>query len=61
MPAYCAAAPSSCSMSSSRLYFATRSERHSDPVLIWVAAVQTARSAMVVSSVSPERCEMTDV
>ena len=29
------------------------------PVLIWPALVATARSAMVVSSVSPERCEMT--
>ncbi len=38
---------------------ATRSERHSEPVLIWPAPVATARSAMVVSSVSPERCEIT--
>ena len=29
------------------------------PVLIWPQPVATARSAMVVSSVSPERCEMT--
>ena len=47
-------------MRSSWLYFAMRSERDSEPVLIWVAAVATAMSAMVVSSVSPERCEMTD-
>jgi hypothetical protein len=47
-------------MRSSWLYLATRSERESDPVLIWPAAVPTARSAMQVSSVSPERCEMTE-
>jgi hypothetical protein len=46
-------------MRSSWLYLATRSERHSEPVLIWVAVVATAMSAMVVSSVSPERCETT--
>jgi hypothetical protein len=28
-----------------------------DPVLIWVAAVAAAMSAIVVSSVSPERCD----
>ena len=32
-----------------------------DPVLIWPTPVATARSAMKVSSVSPERCEMTEV
>ena len=42
-------------MRSSWLYFATRSERLNEPVLIWPARVATARSAMVVSSVSPER------
>jgi hypothetical protein len=46
-------------MRSSWLYLATRSERHSEPVLIWVAVVATAISAMVVSSVSPERCDTT--
>ena len=40
-----------------RLYFASRSERDGAPVLIWPAAVATARSAIVVSSVSPERAE----
>ena len=54
-----ALAPSSSSMRSSWLYLATRSERLAEPVLIWPAPVATARSAMVVSSVSPERCEMT--
>src|SRR5690625_7111720 len=48
-------------MRNRRLYLATRSERHSEPVLIWPAAVATARSAMVVSAVSPERWEMTAV
>ena len=47
-------------MRSSWLYLAMRSERDSDPVLIWVAAVATAMSAMVASSVSPERCDTTD-
>ena len=45
-------------MRSRRLYLATRSERASEPVLIWPERVATARSAMKVSSVSPERCEM---
>ena len=45
-------------MRRSWLYFATRSERDAEPVLIWPAFVATARSAMNVSSVSPERCEM---
>ena len=40
---------------------AMRSERDSEPVLIWPALVPTAMSAMVLSSVSPERCEITAV
>ena len=40
---------------------AMRSVRERLPVLIWPALVATARSAMKVSSVSPERCEMTAV
>ena len=44
-------------MRSSWLYLATRSERDIDPVLICVALLATAMSAMVASSVSPERCE----
>ena len=47
-------------MRSSWLYLATRSERHGAPVLIWPALVATAMSAIVASSVSPERCEITD-
>ena len=48
-------------MRSSWLYFATRSERDGAPVLICPQPVATARSAIVVSSVSPERCDMTAV
>src|SRR5262249_55726758 len=59
LPAYFAALPSASSMRKSWLYFATRSERQSEPVLICVAVVATERSAIVVSSVSPERCEIT--
>ena len=58
-PAYTADSPSSDSISSSRLYLATRSERAGAPVLIIPAPVATARSAIVVSSVSPERWEIT--
>src|SRR5262249_32529759 len=53
-----AAAPSSSSIRSSWLYLQIRSVRLADPVLIWPAAVPTARSAIVESSVSPDRCEM---
>ena len=38
-----------------------RSERDSEPVLICPQLVATARSAMVESSVSPERCDITEV
>jgi hypothetical protein len=38
-----------------------RSVREAEPVLICPALVATARSAMKVSSVSPERCEMIEV
>ncbi len=41
------------------MYFATRSVRDGAPVLIWPAFTATARSAIVVSSVSPERWEIT--
>merc|ERR1740130_260985 len=58
LPAYTALSPSSSSMRMSWLYLALRSERHGAPVLIWPVQSPTARSAMVVSSVSPERCEV---
>ena len=48
-------------MRSSWLYLATRSERAGAPVLIWPMLSATARSAMVASSVSPERWEVTAV
>src|SRR5918993_350406 len=57
-PAYTAASSSSSSIRSSWLYLATRSDRAGAPVLIWPALVATTRSAIVTSSVSPERCEM---
>ena len=52
---YFAPTPSAFSMRRRRLYLATRSLRHGAPVLIYGALVPTARSAMVVSSVSPDR------
>src|SRR3989442_4009784 len=58
-PGYSASAPSSSSIRSSWLYLATRSVREGAPVLIWPAPVATTRSEMVVSSVSPERWEIT--
>ena len=42
-------------MRSSWLYLATRSLRAGAPVLIWPLPTATARSAIVVSSVSPLR------
>ena len=42
-------------MRSNWLYLAMRSVRLAEPVLIWPTPVATARSAMKVSSVSPER------
>ena len=43
----------------SSLYLAMRSVREREPVLIWPVPRPTARWAMVTSSVSPERCDMT--
>src|SRR5712692_1347881 len=50
---------SSSSILRSRLYFATRSPRDGAPVLICPRFRATERSAMKVSSVSPERCDRT--
>src|SRR5271169_3998669 len=61
LPAKRAASPSWCSMRSSWLYFAMRSVRLAEPVLICPAPVATTRSAMNGSSVSPERCDTTEV
>lgn len=55
---YFAQLSSSSSMRISWLYFAIRSVRDIEPVLICPAFVATARSAIVVSSVSPLRWEM---
>ncbi len=60
-PGTAATGPSSSSMRSSWLYFATRSLRAGAPVLIIPQLVATARSAIVASSVSPLRCDITDV
>src|SRR5215471_5601852 len=61
LPGKRAAPPSSSSILSSWLYFAMRSVREAEPVLIWPAPVATARSAIKASSLSPERCEITEV
>src|SRR5262249_44566519 len=61
LPGYAASPPSASSIRSSWLYLATRSEREGAPVLICPHPVATARSAIVVSSVSPERCDRTAV
>ena len=61
LPRKAAASPRSSSMRSSWLYLATRSLRAGAPVLIWPQFVATARSAMVVSSVSRSGWDMTAV
>src|SRR5262249_44662256 len=58
-PPYLWLSPSSSAMRRSWLYFATRSERDAEPVLICPEPVATARSAMKATSLAPERCEMT--
>ena len=55
LPAYSAISPNSSSIRMSWLYLAIRSVRDIEPVLICPQLVATAISAMVVSSVSPER------
>src|SRR5258706_13923756 len=57
-PKYCPFPWSSSSMRKSWLYLATRSVRETDRVLICPVLSATERSAIVVSSVSPERCEI---
>src|ERR1019366_8362056 len=61
LPSNCAAAPNCSSMRSNWLYLTMRSVRLAEPVLIWPAPVATTRSAMNGSSVSPERCDTTEV
>ena len=57
MPGYTAAVPSSSSILKSWLYFATLSDLEGAPVLIWHVLSATARSAIVVSAVSPDLCD----
>ena len=45
-------------MRNNLLYLATLSDLARDPVLIWEDIVSTAKSAIYVSSVSPDLCEM---
>ncbi len=52
---YSAKSPNWSSMRSSWLYLATRSVRDKEPALICPALTATARSAITVSAVSPER------
>ena len=52
---YVARSPNSSSIRSNWLYFAIRSVRDIEPVFICPAFVATAKSAIVVSSVSPLR------
>ena len=58
LPANRAEAPSCRSIRNNWLNLATRSLRQPEPVLRCPAPTATVRSAIVVSSVSPERCEM---
>ena len=43
------------------LYFATLSDLQGAPVLIWPVPSPTQRSAIVLSSVSPDLCEIIDL
>src|SRR5262249_32836536 len=54
-----AGSPRSSSMRRQWVYLASRSPRATRPVLIFPAPVATARSAIVLSSVSPLRAEIT--
>src|SRR5262249_35453522 len=60
-PGYDADSPNTSSMRSNWLYFATRSDRAGAPALICPQLVATARSEIVVSSVSPDRWDITAV
>jgi hypothetical protein len=61
LPRYLAEVPNNSSIRRSWLYLAMRSDLEAEPVLISPVFSATARSAMVVSSVSPERWEITEV
>ena len=55
VPPNVAVSPRISSIRSSWLYLQIRSVRLADPVLIWPVLNATAKSAIVVSSVSPDR------
>ena len=55
IPGYTALSPKASSILNNWLYFATRSDLEGAPVLIWHVFNATAKSAIVVSAVSPER------
>ena len=50
--------PSSSSIRINWLYLATLSDLAKNPVLIWLELVPTAKSAIKVSSLSPDLCEI---
>ena len=50
--------PSSSSIRNNWLYLATLSDLAKEPVFIWFEFVPTAKSAINVSSVSPDLCEI---
>lgn len=54
LPAYLAPAPSSSSIRRIWLYLARRSDLHGAPVFIWPVDKPTTKSAINVSSVSPD-------
>jgi len=58
-PAYLIFDPIISSILNNWLYFAVLSDLDIEPVLICIAFFATAISAIIVSSVSPERCEIT--
>src|SRR5690606_19303803 len=53
--------PSPLTITIDQMYFPPRSERVSAPVSVCPAAAPTARSAIGVSAVSPDRCDTTVV
>lgn len=55
LPAYIAFFPNSCSILRIWLYLAVRSDLQGAPVFIYPVAKPTTRSAMKLSSVSPDR------
>ena len=54
----CTSSDNSCSIFNNLLYFATLSVLQGAPVFICPAFIATLKSAMLTSSVSPERCDI---